>query len=345
MNISAISTPTLKPISDQELLSLNRRVHQLWGGLFSSGDSKRGGLTRKQLLGAAKAIFGEMTRRGMHVDQWSPLYVALTVGLQGKIIFGHSAGKRRVAGLIVGLLPEHDIYVEPFAGSAAVFFTKWAVKREVLADTDKQIPTAYRIIKSLSEDDLARLDRMNWTGSRERFKRLFSAEIDPKSDPIGWLHRFLYVGNFSWMKIGFRQDTYHPSNDGVVARSVDRVRKLKPRLDNATILDWDYARVIDQYDSPKTLFYLDPPYAGTDGGVREKDFDEGRFLDVLSNVQGRVLLNYSAQGKAGRTELEKLGFATAEIMTRFDARPNHPNWTRHLFGANYEIVTALERGI
>ena len=51
-----------------------------------------------------------------------------------------------------------------------------------------------------------------------------------------------------------------------------------------------------KYDGPETVFFLDPPYTGTDGGVGEAAFDEGRFFEVLKSIKGKYLLTYGSKG-------------------------------------------------
>lgn len=41
-----------------------------------------------------------------------------------KTPISYYGGKQRLAPIIVARIPEHDIYVEPFFGGGAVFFTK-----------------------------------------------------------------------------------------------------------------------------------------------------------------------------------------------------------------------------
>src|SRR6202158_1845256 len=54
-------------------------------------------------------------------------------------------GKSRLAKQIIALLPEHQTYVEPFAGVAQVFFHKQPSKVEVLNDLDGEIVNFYRV--------------------------------------------------------------------------------------------------------------------------------------------------------------------------------------------------------
>jgi len=52
-------------------------------------------------------------------------------------------GKHWLAKLIVELIPEHEIYVEPFVGAGHVFFAKERSKTEVLNDADSKIANLF----------------------------------------------------------------------------------------------------------------------------------------------------------------------------------------------------------
>nr|MBC8446017.1 hypothetical protein [Chloroflexota bacterium] len=82
MKIAEISPVTLKDISDEELLSLHRRLHQLWGKHFE-GNTKEsaGNMTREDLTSAHQFVREEMERRDMKHD--SPLgdFGRLALGL------------------------------------------------------------------------------------------------------------------------------------------------------------------------------------------------------------------------------------------------------------------------
>ena len=55
-------------------------------------------------------------------------------------------GKNRMCRRIIAALPQHNTYVEPFAGGAQVFFHKEPSAVEVLNDLDGEIVNFYRVI-------------------------------------------------------------------------------------------------------------------------------------------------------------------------------------------------------
>jgi DNA adenine methylase len=57
-------------------------------------------------------------------------------------------GKRRLAPLIIRLLPVHTTYVEPFAGGCQVFFQKQPSKVEVLNDLNDGVFNFLRVIQT-----------------------------------------------------------------------------------------------------------------------------------------------------------------------------------------------------
>jgi DNA adenine methylase len=56
-------------------------------------------------------------------------------------------GKQTLAPIILGLIPEHRLYCEPFLGGAAVFFAKKPSKVEVINDTNCELINFYEVLK------------------------------------------------------------------------------------------------------------------------------------------------------------------------------------------------------
>ena len=79
-------------------------------------------------------------------------------------------GKRRLAKRILPLFGEHDCYVEPFCGAAALYFMKEPAKAEVLNDINGEIVNLYRVVQH-HLDEFMRQFRWSLV-SREIFKWL-----------------------------------------------------------------------------------------------------------------------------------------------------------------------------
>ena len=56
-------------------------------------------------------------------------------------------GKQQLASRIIRLIPEHRIYVEPFLGGGAVFWSKEPSPIEVINDANGEIVNFYDVLK------------------------------------------------------------------------------------------------------------------------------------------------------------------------------------------------------
>lgn len=209
-----------------------------------------------------------------------------------KTIWGSPAGKKRIADKLARLLPPHRVYVEPFAGSAAVLFEKAPSEVEVINDADPEIAQAFKIISALTPQKIERLKSMPWVGDKATFLRLYEAQ---PSGALEKLHRFLYVSNFSYGRM--RGKSFNHSSQGVEASSIKRLEQHAPRLARVRAYSGDYEPVVRRYDGPDTVFFLDPPYPGYDAGVGESQFDEERFFELLKSIKGKWLMTYGIRGK------------------------------------------------
>jgi DNA adenine methylase len=73
--------------------------------------------------------------------------------------------------------------------------------------------------------------------------------------------------------------------------------KYKDKLSNTIILNQDYRIVLKKYDSPKTFFYLDPPYEHAKENHLYKHLKEfitpQEIYDSLKGIKGKFLLSYN----------------------------------------------------
>jgi DNA adenine methylase len=253
-----------------------------------------------------------------------------------KTIWGSPAGKKRLAPRLVKLLPKHRVYVEPFAGSAAVLFEKEPAEVEAINDADPEIGKAFRIIQKLNPKKLEKLRGMTWTGDEATFKRLLDAS--PRGE-LEQLHRFLYLTHFSYGKM--RGRTFSPNVQGIEAKTMARLERHAPRLAKVKVHSGDYEPVVRKYDGADTAFFLDPPYPGYNVDVGESKFDEERFFEVLKSLKGKWLMTYGIRGKLPKL-LKDAGFHIKRIRTPRTIGAMRgvggPSVLTQLLVANYKFV-------
>jgi len=147
-----------------------------------------------------------------------------------------------------------------------------------LNDKDKDIYIALKGLKSKGEYINKKFNRTNV--NKEYFNK-----IKDKTDPVSILEKIKY----SFFNKG---KSYSPS---IIKRGTFQTdfSKFKDKLKNTTILNKDALKVIEKYDSPKTFFYLDPPYENLKQNDYKNYIDPQELYNVLKNIKGKFLLSYN----------------------------------------------------
>lgn len=179
----------------------------------------------------------------------------------------YAGSKRSLAEWVVGQMPDHRVYVEPFCGSAAVLATKPRSPVETINDANGHLTTLLRVLRD-SPDALT--DRLRETPyARAEYERAAGIVTgDHAADGTldhAAAYAFFLMSNFGAKpatKAGFARES--ASRGGSVARMyqnrIERLDVLADRLRGVTIESRDWRAVVDSHDHADTLFYLDPPY-------------------------------------------------------------------------------------
>tara|TARA_R110001592_G_scaffold127303_1_gene338988 strand:- start:153 stop:920 length:768 start_codon:yes stop_codon:yes gene_type:complete len=218
-------------------------------------------------------------------------------------IVARSGGKSKLVDIILPLIPDHKIYVEPFVGGGSIFFNKTASEKEVLNDFDTDLMNVYIDMKAVGD----KITKMDFTPERKKFIRL--RDQDKFKNSKDRLYRNLYVNlnSFRGNNRSFVSEKKVKEIEGS-----DRGKKYRDlfyfnRLKNTKLANKNYVDIIKQYDSPATFFYLDPPYSDiTKNKEYDKDlrdFDLNEMYESLKNIKGKFLLSYDLKSKA---QLKKL---------------------------------------
>lgn len=216
--------------------------------------------------------------------------------------FPYYGSKGRLAGWITDLMPEHRVYVEPFAGSAAVLFAKAPAAIEIINDLDGNVINFFRTLRE-REAELVRALRFT-PYARDEYA---AADLDePSLDDVERARRFLVrctqghnaagSGSRAGWSNGIRRNQ---SQAATVVGLVDRLPDVAERLRRVVVENRKATECIAAYDAADALFYVDPPYLldtrATRGG--EYRFDTASELDhrslalALHGVAGTVLLS------------------------------------------------------
>jgi DNA adenine methylase len=214
-------------------------------------------------------------------------------------VAGYVGGKkqlaRRLAGMIEGT--PHSLYGEVFAGMAGVFFKReTAPKVEVLNDYSRDVATFFRVLQNHYQ---ALMDMLRWQlTSREEFARLNAMDPSHLTD-LQRAARFIYVQRLSFGgKVKGR--TFGVGMDQPARFDVAKLEPLlaaaHERLSGVTIECLPWSAFLDRWDRPHALFFLDPPYWGTEDYYGKAMFSRDEFqmmADRLASLKGRFIMTVS----------------------------------------------------
>ncbi len=205
-------------------------------------------------------------------------------------------GKNRLAAKIIPLFPKHTTYVEPFCGGAQVFFHKQPSEVEVLNDLDGEVINLLRVLQWHHEELIRHLRYM--VPSRQWFGLL--SETDPNTlTDIQRAGRFLYLqkNNFGGLVV---KQHYHYAVIQRTNFNPERIphviEQAHQRLQHVQLESLPYEQILEKYDRPTTLFYLDPPYWGPklyNFNFKEEDFT--RLKENLLKINGCFILSLNDQ--------------------------------------------------
>lgn len=179
--------------------------------------------------------------------------------------FAYYGGKTTLAPQIAALLPEHDHYVEPFAGSLAVLLAKKPSRAETVNDIDGDIMTFWRVLRDRPDEleracvltphsraELEVAKDLDVEDELERARRVFVRLTQSRSHSMrksGWWFRLAPSG-------------YSPA--AYMASYQERLVPAAQRLAGVTLESRDALDVIRDYGTePTVCIYADPPYVGS----------------------------------------------------------------------------------
>lgn len=206
-------------------------------------------------------------------------------------------GKRQLAKRLTARIDRtpHRCYAEPFLGMGGVFLRRRRrAEAEAINDAHGDVSNLFRIVQRHPE---AMAEALAFAvAGRADFARMRALDPALLTD-VERAARFFFL-----MHAGFRGRAKSPTfgasphrrSHWDLDRLLARVRAVHRRLAGVYVEQLGYAEFIRLYDSPETLFYLDPPYWG-----HERDYGNGlfartdfeRLAELLAGLKGRFILS------------------------------------------------------
>jgi DNA adenine methylase len=202
--------------------------------------------------------------------------------------FPTAGSKTRISKFLMANMTEHKVYVEPFAGSASLFFVKDESEKEVLNDLNLGVVSTYKELKSNAEGLVQYLKGKKWSVSKVRFKSILEWKPLRRRDQA---YRHLYLAWNSFSGVGLRPRLTDAVKFDSRARTLIRSGE---RLKNTVITREDGLACIKKWDSENTFFYIDPPYpeAGIKLYAHDKfAYDINEFATALGKLKGKFILS------------------------------------------------------
>ena len=195
----------------------------------------------------------------------------------------------------------HERYVEPFAGSACLFFSL-KPKKAVLGDINGELIRTYRDVKYRCKDVTNRLRRFRKSKTeflRRRKASRRSATRAYRAARFIYLNRCCFNGLYRTNNSGAFNVPYGGEGSGAIPKNL---QKHSGALRSAVLVSGDFEKVLAR-TKPGDFVYLDPPFSVNSRRVfREYDasqFDFGSIwrlrvsLEELAANRVNFLVSYA----------------------------------------------------
>lgn len=211
--------------------------------------------------------------------------------------FPYIGGKHLLAKKIIAWFPPHVTYVEPFGGAANVLLNKEPSEVEVYNDLNSEVYNFFRVLRERCDELVEKLRLTPYS------RREFVACLEPSDDPLEQARR-----TFVKFRQGYgAKQTLVPGNwlTNITANknvpaflaAIERLPEIALRLRSVYLECLPASEVITKYDTPNTLFYLDPPYL-PDARKSKRDYDLEMTADehvelarLLHSIKGRAVIS------------------------------------------------------
>lgn len=212
--------------------------------------------------------------------------------------FKYPGGKVKISSWVTSFFPRHKIYVEPFGGAAGVLLNKTPSPLEVYNDLNSDLVNFFSVLRD-KEKAAELIRRLKLTPyAREEYYSCYP--MPAEGDDIERARALIVRsgmgvgirGAISLRSMGFAADNKKiMKNAKLFVNRVENMWKIAERFRSVVIECRDALELIPRYDTPDTLWYLDPPYNCGYNFRYRASVDQEAMLGVSKKVSGYVVLS------------------------------------------------------
>jgi DNA adenine methylase len=239
-------------------------------------------------------------------------------------------GKQKLSKVILSLIPEHICYVEPFFGGGAIFFAKEPSNVECINDINGFVINFYKVLKQ-NYNELKRMLDIT-LHSRQQYseaKNIYNNPIEYNDIQKAWAFWVLSQEAYGSKMLGGWGFIKANNNNALnIKNKIDNfIEDYSNRLRITQIECNDAIKVIKNFDSKDTFFYLDPPYYNSEcGPYKGYTIDDYKtLLETIAKIKGNFLLSsypsqileeYKNENKWNQIELNKFLDMTSNLKEK-----------------------------
>lgn len=214
-------------------------------------------------------------------------------------VLKYPGAKNRLAKWINEYIPKHNVYLEPFFGSGAVFFNKDRCHIETINDLNDEVVNFFRVVREKPEQLYSALEMTPY--SRSEYIASY-IQCDNDTD-IEKARKFCVkcwqgFGCANRYQNGFKsgQQSNSPNPAKAFSELPGTILLAAERLKGVQIENLPANELLKRYDTEDVFVYCDPPYLhSTRKGYLYKhemsNQEHIELLNILKEHPGRILLS------------------------------------------------------
>lgn len=216
-----------------------------------------------------------------------------------KSLLRYPGSKWNLANAIVGLLPPHKSYLEPYFGSGAVLFNKLPSPIETVNDLNLDIVNLFAIVRDRPLDLAEKLFLTPY--SRKIYDDAFIQQpADSLEQSVNFIIKSVMSHGFrTTEKSGWKNDINGREKAYAVKHWNDLpeiIREMTLRLKEVQIENRPALELIKRFNKKDVCMYIDPPYILSTRTRKQysfemEDSDHVELLDTVLQSKAKILIS------------------------------------------------------